>query len=75
MKATTQNKMKLDICDAYIAKETLGYRGRKSYVSMARGAAKREKQRGIERETHLQTNYWSSLIRWRDDPMKKQNRK
>ena len=42
MEATTKNKMRLDKYDAYTAKETLGYRGRKSYVSVARGAAKRE---------------------------------
>ena len=45
--------------------------GRKSYVSAARGAAKREeKQSGTEEET----NYWSSPTRRRDEPMKKQNR-
>ena len=60
MKATTQNKMKLDICDAYIAKETLGYRERKSYVSAVRGTAKtEEKQRGTGEKTNLQANYWS----------------
>ena len=60
MEATIQNKMRLDKCDVYTAKERLGYRGRKSYVSVARGAAKREKkQRGTEEETNLQTSYWS----------------
>ena len=50
MEATIQNKIRLDKCDAYTAKETLGYRGRKSYVSAARGAAKiEEKQRRIEK--------------------------
>ena len=40
--------MRLDKCDAYTAKETLGYRERKSYVTATRGAAKKkqEKQRG-----------------------------
>ena len=36
MEPTIQNKMRLDKCDAYTTKETLGYRGRKSYVSAAR---------------------------------------
>ena len=44
MEATTQNKMRLDKCDAYTAKETQGYRGRKSYVSVTRGAAKRKEK-------------------------------
>ena len=58
MEATNQNKMRLDKCDAYTAKETLCYRGRKSYVSAARAAAKREKkQRGTEKETNLKLNY------------------
>ena len=34
--------MRLDKCDAYTAKETLGYRGRKTYVAAARGPAKTE---------------------------------
>ena len=37
-----QNKMRHDKCGVYIAKETLGYQGGKSYVSAARGAALRE---------------------------------
>ena len=46
MEATIQSKTRLDKCDAYTANETLGYRGRKSYVSATRKAAKRkEKQR------------------------------
>ena len=44
MEATIQNNMRLDKCGAYTAKETLGYMGRKSYVSAARGAAKREEK-------------------------------
>ena len=52
--------MRLDKCDAYIAKEILGYKGRKSYVSAARKAVKREeKQRRTEEETSLQLNYRS----------------
>ena len=53
------------------AKETLDYRGRKSYVSAAK---REEKQRGTEEETNLQTNYWSLPIRRREEPMKKQIR-
>ena len=64
-----------DKCDAYTAKKILGYKGRKSYVSAARGLAKREeKQRGIEEETNLQTSYWSPPIRRRDKSMKKQSK-
>ena len=41
--------MRLEKCDAYTAKETLGYMGRKSYVSATKGAAKiKGKQRGTE---------------------------
>ena len=66
--------MRLGKCDAYTAKETLGYRGRKFYLSVARGAAKREeKQRGTGEEINLQANYWSPLIKKRYEPMKKQN--
>ena len=47
--------MRLDKCDACTVKETLGYRGRKSYLSAAREAGKREEnQRGTEEETNLQ---------------------
>ena len=75
MEATNQNKMRLDKCDAYTAKEILGYRGRKSYVSVARGATKREeKQRRTEEETSLQINYRSPSIKRRVEPMKNQNR-
>ena len=46
--ASIQNKMRIEKCDAYKAKEILGYRGGKSYVS----AAKREEnQRGTTVET------------------------
>ena len=42
--------MKLDKYDSYTAKEILGYRERKSYMSVERGAAKREeKQRDSRR--------------------------
>ena len=47
MKATIQSKMRLNKCDAYTAKETLGYRGRKFYMSAAKRA---EKKRGTEEE-------------------------
>ena len=40
MEATIQSKMRLDICDAYTAKEILGYRGRKTCVSAVREAEK-----------------------------------
>ena len=36
--------MRLDKCDAYATKDIIGYRGRKSYISVAREAAKREKK-------------------------------
>ena len=36
--------MRLDKCDAYIAKETLGYRRRKTYVPSARGPANKEEK-------------------------------
>ena len=50
MEATFQNKMRLDKCEAYTAKETLGYRQTKFYVSAERGTAKREeKQRDRRR--------------------------
>ena len=40
--ASILNMMRTEICDSYKAKEILGYRRGKSYVSSARGAAKRE---------------------------------
>ena len=58
----------------HTTKETLGYWGRKSYISAARGAAKREEKHKGTEVTNQQTNYWSSSIRSRDEPMKKQNR-
>ena len=48
--SNNQNKIKIGKCNAYTAKETLGYRGRKFYKSVERGAAKTEK-------TNLQANY------------------
>ena len=42
MEATNHSKMRLDKCDAYTTKEILGYRGKISYVSVAREAAKIE---------------------------------
>ena len=75
MEATIQNKMRVDKWDAYTAKETLSYRGRKSYVSAARAAAKREEKQGRRNNLqNLQTNYWSPPIRRRDGSMKKQKR-
>ena len=53
MEATIQCKMRLDKYDVHSAKEILGYKGRKSFVS----AAREEKQRGTEEETSLQLNY------------------
>ena len=43
MEVTILSKMRLEKCGAYTVKETLGCRGRKTYISPARGAAKREK--------------------------------
>ena len=72
MEATIQNKMRLDKCDVYTAKETLGYRGRKILcVSGKRRRKKKRQQRWTEGETNLQTHYWSSSIKRRDEPMKK----
>ena len=48
--------MRFEKCDAYTAKKTLGYRGRKTYVAAARGPEKREEnQRGTREETNPQT--------------------
>ena len=46
IEATTQNKIRLNKCNAYTAKETLGYRGRKTYAGAAkeRGESEREKR-------------------------------
>ena len=54
MKATIQNRMRLDKCDAYTAKETLGYRWRKSYDSTARRAAKREEKKEGQKKKQIQ---------------------
>ena len=68
--------MRLDKCNAYTAKETLGYRERKSYMSAARVAAKREeKQRETEEETSLKINYRNPPIRRRDEPIKIRTKK
>ena len=53
--------------DEYAAKETLGYLEGKSYISAARGAAKREEnQRGIKREAKTQTKNQCSQRRRRE---------
>ena len=52
IEATIQNKMRL-----YTTKETLGYKGRKTYVAATEEPAKREEnQRGTSGETNPQTN-------------------
>ena len=53
MEATIQNKMRLDKCDTYTAKETLGNRGRKSYMSASRGAAKQKKNRKGQKKKQI----------------------
>ena len=51
IEAKIKNKMRLDKCDAYTAKETLGYRVRKTFVAAARGTAKKElNQKGTRGE-------------------------
>ena len=71
---TIKNKMSLYRCDAYPAKETLGYRERKTYVAATKGPAKREgNQRGTSGEINLQTNNQSSPMRRREQPMAQQN--
>ena len=56
MEATIQNKMRLDKCDTYKVKETVGYRGKKTYMSVTRVAVKREeKQRDRRRNKLLET--------------------
>ena len=54
IEATIPNKIRLDKCDVYTAKETLGYRGRKTYVTAVRRAAKRKgtKEEQEEKQTH-----------------------
>ena len=73
MEAKIQIKMRLDKCGAYTAKETLGYSGRKSYVSEEQH--KEEKQRVTGEELNLQENYWSTPIKRRDEPIKNRNEK
>ena len=73
IEARIQNKKRFDKCDAYTAKEILGYRGRKLYMAVARGAAKTEEnQRGTRGETNQQKNNQSSLMRRREEPMEEQ---
>ena len=50
MEAAIQNKMRLNKCDVYTAKETLGYKGRKSYMRAARGAEERDKNKGGQKK-------------------------
>ena len=70
-----QNKMKLEKCDAHTAKETLGFRGRKSYVSAERGTAKGdEKQRETRGEANPQKNNQSSQRREKRKNARKPNR-
>ena len=48
--------MRLDKCDTYKVKETVGYRGKKTYMSVTRVAVKREeKQRDRRRNKLLET--------------------
>ena len=45
--------MRLDKCDVYTAKETLGYESRTTYVAATKGPVKREEnQRGTSGETN-----------------------
>ena len=44
--------MRLDKCDAYTAKETLGYKGKKTYLAATRGPTKWEEQE--EKQTYKQ---------------------
>ena len=48
-----KNKMRFDKCNTYMATVTLGYQGRKSYISAARGATKKEEN---QRETGEEAN-------------------
>ena len=50
IEATIQNKMRLDKCDVYKAKETLGYMARKAYVAATREKKTREAQE--EKQIH-----------------------
>ena len=63
--------MRLDKCDAYTAKETLGSRRRKTYVSATK---RKENQRGSRGETNPQSNNQNSLMR-REKPVEEQNSK
>ena len=57
--------MRLDKCDANTAKETVGYRWRKKYVT----TAKRDKnQRGTKGKTNPQINNQSFPMRRREEP-------
>ena len=60
MKASIQNKMRIEKCDAYKGKEILGYRGGKSYVSAARGTTV---------ETIPQSKNHSPLMRRKEESM------
>ena len=44
IEATIQNNMRLDKCNAYTAKETLGYKERKKYIAATRAANGEENQ-------------------------------
>ena len=61
MESTIQNKIKLDKCDTYTAKETLGYGEKVLCVNSKRSNKKRIKTETKE-ETNLQTNYWSPQL-------------
>ena len=67
MEATIRNKIRLDKCGVYTAKETLGYRVRKR-------SSKEWKTRGSRGETNPQINNQSSPMRKREEPMEEQNR-
>ena len=63
--------MRLDKCDVYTTKETLGYRGRKPYISPVRGAAETEENQREKQIHKLKTkafqgggerNLWKSRI-------------
>ena len=53
MEATIQKKMRLDKCDAYTAKETLGCRGRKYYVSSPDEQQKEKKNRKGQKKKQI----------------------
>ena len=62
--------MRLNKCDAYTAKEILGY-WKKLFVLAARERKNRE---GTRREENPQTNNQSSPMKIREEPMEEQNR-